>query len=62
VHNRQEILGQTGHKMIGAYKGAKDRGPIQLYEHATPSLPQHLDSSLGEYDAGPRPKPTEEKK
>lgn len=36
VHNRQEILGQTGHKMIGTYKGAKEKGPIQLYEHGNP--------------------------
>jgi hypothetical protein len=36
VHHRQEILGRTNHREIGNSKGAKEKGPIQLYEHGNP--------------------------
>jgi len=51
VHNRQEILGRTNHKQIGDYKGAKETGPIQLYEHGNPVRFRNIwIRPLGEYD------------
>ena len=52
VHHRQEILGQTNHRSIGTYKGAKEKGPIQLYEHGNPVHFRNVwIRPLGEYDA-----------
>lgn len=52
VHHRQEILGRTNHREIGNYKGAKEKGPIQLYEHGNPVRFRNIwIRSLGEYDA-----------
>jgi hypothetical protein len=52
VHNRQEILGRTNHREIGTYNGAKERGPIQLYEHGNPVRFRNIwIRPLGEYDA-----------
>lgn len=63
VHNRQEILGQTGHKMIGTYKGAKEHGPIQLYEHGNPVRFRNIwIRPLGEYDAGAKAEAKAEEK
>jgi hypothetical protein len=53
VHHRQEILGRTNHREIGNYKGAKETGPIQLYEHGNPVRFRNIwIRPLGEYDAG----------
>lgn len=53
VHHRQEILGRTNHREIGTYKGAKEKGPIQLYEHGNPVRFRNIwIRPLGEYDAG----------
>ena len=52
VHHRQEILGRTNHREIGNYKGAKEKGPIQLYEHGNPVRFRNIwIRPLGEYDA-----------
>ena len=51
VQNRHEILGHTNHKQIGDYKGAKETGPIQLYEHGNPVRFRNIwIRPLGEYD------------
>ncbi len=53
VHHRQEIWGQTNHRSVGTYKGAKEKGPIQLYEHGNPVRFRNIwIRPLGEYDAG----------
>lgn len=52
VHNRQEIHGQTNHRSIGTYKGAKEKGYIQLYEHGNPVRFRNIwIRPLGEYDS-----------
>lgn len=52
VHHRQEILGGTLHRAIGDYKGAKETGAIQLYEHGNPVRFRNIwIRPLGEYDA-----------
>jgi hypothetical protein len=51
-HHRQEIVGPTNHRSIGSYKGAKEKGPIQLYEHGNPVRFRNIwIRPLGEYDA-----------
>jgi hypothetical protein len=52
VHHRQEILGRTNHKEIGNYRNAREKGPIQLYEHGNPVRFRNIwIRPLGEYDA-----------
>lgn len=52
IHHRQEILGRTNHRSVGDYKGAKEKGPIQLYEHGNPVRFRNIWlRPLGEYDA-----------
>jgi len=36
VHHRQEIMGQTGHKILPSYKPHPARGPIRLQDHGNP--------------------------
>jgi hypothetical protein len=53
VHHRQEILGPTNHRQIGSYKGGREKGPIQLYEHGNPVRFRNIWlRPLGDYDAG----------
>lgn len=36
VHHHQEILGQTGHKILPSYKPHPPKGPIRLQDHGNP--------------------------
>jgi len=36
LHHRREILGKTGHRMIGGYEKPQTKGFIELYEHGNP--------------------------
>ncbi len=36
VHNRREVIGNTGHKNVGTYNQKKEKGGIELSEHGNP--------------------------
>jgi hypothetical protein len=36
VHNRREVIGNTGHRTVGNYNKKQETGPIELYEHGNP--------------------------
>jgi hypothetical protein len=54
LHHRKELLGRTGHRMIGNYdKPHPPKGFIELYEHGNPVRFRNIWlRPLGEYDKG----------
>ena len=51
VHNRRELVGNTGHRMVGDYKKKLEQGPIELYEHGNPVRFRNIwIRPMGEYD------------
>jgi hypothetical protein len=52
VHNKRELWGDTRYRGVGDYKGAKEKGPIELYEHGNAVRFRNIwIRPLGQYDA-----------
>ena len=51
VHNRRELVGNTGHRTVGNYNKKQETGPIELYEHGDPVRFRNIwIRPMGEYD------------
>ena len=51
LHHRRELIGNTGHRIVGNYNNPQETGPIELYEHGNPVRFRNIWlRPLGEYD------------